>query len=124
MCNLYSITTKSGGHHRTFSSVEPLKRGEAAGVIADARRQDDAVFLLHRDIGAFGEHGVEMLSATSPIGRGGIALGDPGKGLRPIDRPEPLTPTLSLSKSDISEFDRFETPNSGKPELGGGSPLR
>jgi len=31
----------------------------------------------------------------------------------------PLTPTLSHSKSDISDFDQFNMPNSGKPELAG-----
>ncbi len=36
------------------------QRGEAAGVIADTRRQHDAVLLPHGNIRAFGEYGVEM----------------------------------------------------------------
>src|SRR5437899_11196739 len=43
---------------------------------------------------------------------------DPGEGLRPNDRPTTLTPTLSPPNSDLSDFDRFETPNWGQPELG------
>jgi hypothetical protein len=38
--------------------------------------------------------GRQRIRTTSPIGRGRIAF-DPGEGLRPIDRPYPLTPTLS-----------------------------
>ena len=32
----------------------------------------------------------------------------------------PPSLTLPQSKSDISDFDQFKMPNSGKPELGGG----
>jgi hypothetical protein len=42
-------------------------------------------------------------SVTSPVGRGRRVA--PGEGLRPNDRSYPLTPTLSHSKSDISDFD-------------------
>src|ERR1700676_2819394 len=40
---------------------------------------------------------------------------DPGEGLRFIDRPEPLTPTLSRSKSDISDFDNLRCPTRVNP---------
>src|SRR5260370_1018331 len=40
---------------------------------------------------------------------------DPGEGLRRIDRPEPLTPTLSQSKSDISDFDELICPTRVNP---------
>src|SRR3954470_23989807 len=53
---------------------------------------------------------------TSPIGRGRRVA--PGEEIRSIVRPYPLAPTLSQSKSDLSDFDRLEMPNSGKPELG------
>jgi len=35
-----------------------------------------------------------------------------------IDRPYPLTPPLSQSKSDLSDFDHSICPNSGKPDFG------
>ena len=36
----------------------------------------------------------------------------------------PLTPTLSHSKSDISDFEHLRLPNSGKPEFGWGEGAR
>src|SRR5665647_1685070 len=49
---------------------------------------------------------------------------DPGEGLRSIDRPEPLTPTLSHIEVGYIRLRQFEMPISGKPEMGGrgGSP--
>ena len=44
---------------------------------------------------------------------------DPGQGLRTIDRPEPLTPTLSRSKSDISDFDNLGCPTRVNPSWAG-----
>jgi hypothetical protein len=54
----------------------------------------------------------------SPLPWGEVeSRSDSGEGLGPND--SPYRPTLSRSKSDISDFDKFELPNSGKPELGG-----
>jgi hypothetical protein len=36
------------------------QRGETARVVADARRQDNAVFLFHGNVSAFGKHRVEV----------------------------------------------------------------
>jgi hypothetical protein len=56
------------------------------------------------------------LSFTSPFGRGRRAA--PGEGLRPHDRPYPLTPTLSQSKSDLSDFDNSKNPTRVNPSWG------
>src|SRR6185437_9441526 len=47
-----------------------------------------------------------------------IVQRNPGEGVRALDRPYPLTPTLS-HRSRIYLTSTSEMPNSGKPELGG-----
>src|ERR1700687_3066454 len=63
-------------------------------------------------------------SSVSPLPLGEVELPrrrasavrcNSGEGLRPIDRPYPLTPTLSRSKSDISDFDYFKCPTRVNP---------
>ena len=55
----------------------------------------------------------------SPTGRRKAPPDDklrgPGEGLGPIERPYPLTPTLSQSKSDISDFDNLRCPTRVNP---------
>jgi hypothetical protein len=53
---------------------------------------------------------------TSPMGRGRRVA--PGEGLQPNDKPYPLTPTLSQSKSDISDFDNMRCPTRVNPSWG------
>jgi hypothetical protein len=53
------------------------------------------------------------IDLTSPKGRGRRVA--PGEGLRSNDRPYPLTPTLSRSKSDISDFDNVRCPTRVNP---------
>jgi hypothetical protein len=56
---------------------------------------------------------ISELRFTSPMGRGRRVA--PGEGLRRIDRPYPLTPTLSRSKSDSSDFDNLGCPTRVDP---------
>src|SRR5258708_6473288 len=42
-------------------------------------------------------------------------VSDPGEGIRTNERPYPLTPTLSKSKSDISDFDYVGDPTRVNP---------
>ena len=49
--------------------------------------------------------------SASPLPSGEVGSPcDPGGGVHPVDRPYALTPTLSQSKSDISDFDNLKCP--------------
>ena len=76
----------------------------------------------------------QRVQFTSPTGRGTGHLGwplsrktpkrsfgygvAPGEGLHSSDRPYPLTPTLSQSKSDLSDFDNMRCPTRVNPSWG------
>jgi hypothetical protein len=54
--------------------------------------------------------------SVSPLPWGEVELrSNSGEGVRPIDRPYPLTPALSQSKSDLSAFDNLSYPTRVNP---------
>src|SRR5258708_40228968 len=61
----------------------------------------------------------EPAAATSLVdlsqGERSDRVSDPGEGVRTNERPYPLTPTLSRSKSEISDFDYVGDPTRVNP---------